>query len=148
MTRARAAAGVLFFDAAVRVLLVKPTYKTGWDIPGGYLHPGETPTQCAVREVAEELGFTPGLGPLLVVDWAPNPGEGDKVLFVFDGGVLCPEDQDAIRCDGVEIGAWRFHAAPEIDGALIPRLARRVLAAIEQRGRPGVAYLEHGKRPD
>ena len=29
------AAGVLCHDAAERVLLVKPTYKDGWEIPGG-----------------------------------------------------------------------------------------------------------------
>lgn len=30
----RVAAGALSVDAAGRVLLVKPTYKRGWDIPG------------------------------------------------------------------------------------------------------------------
>jgi len=35
MATPRVAAGVLFRDAQGRVLLVKPTYKDGWDIPGG-----------------------------------------------------------------------------------------------------------------
>ena len=39
----RVGAGVLFRDGAGRVLLVKPTYKNGWEIPGGYVERGESP---------------------------------------------------------------------------------------------------------
>ena len=86
----RVAAGVLFRDGAGRVLLVKPTYKQGWDIPGGYVEPGESPKQAALRELREELGISPAIGRLLIVDWAPHPNEGDKLLFIFDGGHLEP----------------------------------------------------------
>ena len=88
MARPRVAAGVLVHDDQGRILMVKPTYKDGWDIPGGYVEPDESPAQAAERELAEELNLRRTPGRLLVVDWAPHPAEGDKLLFVFDGGTL------------------------------------------------------------
>ncbi|MEV1006317.1 NUDIX domain-containing protein [Streptomyces sp. NPDC049881] len=144
VARPRVAAGVLFFDEAGRVLLVKPTYKDGWEIPGGYLRPGETPSEAAAREVEEELAIKPPLGPLLVADWAPHAGEGDKLLFVFDGGRLDRAERAAVTPDGVEISAWAYHDRDQLEHLLIPRLARRVLAALDHRGEGGTRYLEHG----
>ena len=36
----------------------KPTimYPNRWVLPGGYVEEGETPMQCIIREIAEELG--------------------------------------------------------------------------------------------
>ena len=146
MAQARAAAGVLFFDEDGRVLLVRPTYKPGWDIPGGYLHPGESPTQAAAREVSEELGIKPPIGRMLVVDWAPHPNEGDKILFVLDGGQLTPEHIAQIKLDPVEIAEHAYHDPGLIGQLLIPRLARRIMAAIDARDASHTAYLEHGSR--
>ncbi|MYZ37118.1 MULTISPECIES: NUDIX hydrolase [unclassified Streptomyces] len=144
VARPRTAAGVLFFDEAGRVLLVRPTYKPGWEIPGGYLHPGETPSEGAAREVKEEIGITPPIGRLLVADWAPHPTEGDKLLFVFDGGILPADERARIVLDGVEVDQFAFHQAHQIDGLLIPRLARRVHTALGARARSATAYLENG----
>jgi 8-oxo-dGTP diphosphatase len=145
MALARAASGVLFFDKTGRVLLVRPTYKPGWDIPGGYLHPGETPSEAAAREVSEELGIKPPIGRLLVADWAPHPDEGDKILFVFDGGQLAPEYVAQIQLEAAEIAEYAFHDPDLIGQLLIPRLARRILATLDVRTAAQTIYLEHGK---
>ena len=51
-------AGALIFDRAGRLLIVKPTYKSGWTIPGGIMEAnGETPWQACRREVAGECGI-------------------------------------------------------------------------------------------
>ena len=144
----RAAAGVLYFDGPERVLLVHPTYKEGWDLPGGYLMPGETPTSALRRELLEELGTPLPVGALLVVDWAPTDREGDKILFVFDGGELTADQLAAIRVDELEIDRFAYHHVSELDTLLIPRLARRVHAAVEAKAKGETIYLEHGARRD
>jgi ADP-ribose pyrophosphatase YjhB (NUDIX family) len=70
-TAPKVAAGVLFIDEQERVMLVRPTYKDYWDIPGGYVEAGESPLQACIREVAEELGLQVKITRLLTVDWAP-----------------------------------------------------------------------------
>lgn len=145
VARPRVAAGALFFDESGRVLLLQPSYKPGWEIPGGYVRAGETPYQAAVREVEEELGIAPPLGSLLAVDWAPHPVEGEKVLFVFDGGALGREYTERIAPDPGEVSGYAFWslAEVEVERLLIPRLERRVLAAASARSVGAAVYLEH-----
>jgi 8-oxo-dGTP diphosphatase len=147
MARPRVAAGALFFDAEDRVLLVKPTYKEGWEIPGGYVEPGETPLEACRREVNEELGLEVAIGDLLVVDWAPSEHEGDKVLFVFDGGMLSSRDAHSIVLPADEIAEFGFVAAQALPTLLIARLARRVERAMDARRSNVPSYLEAGAYP-
>ena len=51
------AAGALFVDERGRVMLVEPTYKPMWEIPGGVIESGETPSAACAREIDEELVF-------------------------------------------------------------------------------------------
>ncbi|MFC5182838.1 NUDIX domain-containing protein [Actinomadura harenae] len=141
----RAAAGVLFFDQEGDVLLVVPSYKDYRDIPGGYIERGETPREAAVREVREELGIAPPIGRLLVTDWAPHQNEGDKVLFVFDGGTLTPEQLGAVRLDPAEVVAYEFHDVAQVHELTIARLARRIVHGHEARADGSTRYLEHGQ---
>ncbi|KOX01112.1 NUDIX hydrolase [Streptomyces sp. NRRL B-1140] len=147
MAHPRMAAGALFFDAAGRVLLVEPTYKDHWEIPGGYVEAGESPLHTAVREIQEELGITPPLGRLLAVDWAPNEAEGDKVLFLFDGGQLGQDDLARISLQPEELKKFAFFTPDQISEHTIPRLARRVIAATAARDTASPVYLEHGQTP-
>lgn len=141
---ARSAAGALLFDDQGRLLLVEPTYKDYWDIPGGYLEPGETPTEACAREITEELGLEIEPGRLLVIDWAPHPKDGDKALFVFDGGLLNSDDIAAIKLPPDELASFAFLPVQDASQRLIPRLARRVEAAARGRASGITMYLEHG----
>jgi 8-oxo-dGTP diphosphatase len=137
----RVAAGVLFRDDRDRVLLVKPTYKDGWEIPGGYVEHGESPLSAAIREVQEELGASLEVGDLLVLDWAPHPAEGDKLLIIFSGRRLSDPELSALRLKTTEISEARFFAVDELPTLMPDRLARRVAEAAR---RHSAAYLEHG----
>ncbi|WP_369247279.1 hypothetical protein [Streptomyces sp. R41] len=78
---------------------------------------------------------------------APNGAEGDKVLYLFDGGELSPETVEGIHLQADELKAVRFVPPHEIADRTIPRLTRRILAAIEARVESAPVYLEHGQAP-
>jgi len=136
----RVAAGALFFDEHGRVLLVHPTYKDTWDIPGGYVERGESPAAACRRELIEELGLDRKPHRLLAVDWAPSDNEGDKLLFLFDCGQL-GTDVDRIQLDGRELDRWIWAEVSELDEYVIERIAKRVRATLSANES---AYLEHG----
>jgi 8-oxo-dGTP diphosphatase len=140
----RVAAGAIVRIAEERILLVRPTYKDGWDIPGGYVEPGESPNEACARELKEEIGLDRELGPLLVVDWAPHPDEGDKLLFVFDGGVMTQTEAAALVPDGKEIAEVRFHEEHELDDLMPARLSRRLHLALNATRTKQTIYAEHG----
>jgi hypothetical protein len=85
---------------------------------------------------------------LLVADWAPaeGEGEGDKILFLFDGGALARDEFDAICLDAVELVGYQFYDIAQIHNLTIGRLARRLV-----HGHAGcldgtTRYLENGER--
>lgn len=144
-TRAAAAAGALFTDDAGRIMLVRPTYKDYWDIPGGYVEPGETPYECCVREVAEELGIRPAIGGLLTADWAPSDIDGDKILFIFDGGQLSHEQHAAITLQADELSEYRYVDVHNLESVTMPRLVRRLTVAHYAHTEQHTTYTEHGQ---
>jgi 8-oxo-dGTP diphosphatase len=147
MATPRVAAGALIRDEGGKVLLVRPTYKAGWDIPGGYVEPGESPAMACARELVEELGWDRHLGRLLVVDWAPHPDEGDKLLFIFDGGILPGTDVDQLMPDGQEISEVQFHPVQGLPLVTPARLSRRLALAVAAVRAGRTVYAEHGYDP-
>ncbi|NKY56943.1 NUDIX domain-containing protein [Nocardia flavorosea] len=141
--RARLAAGALFVRGN-DILLVHKIYGNGWDIPGGYVEPGETPSAACRREVREELGFDRTPGRLLVHDWAPSSGEGDKILYVFDGGELGAA-AESIVLQEAELDRWEWVDIGVVDDFVVPRLVRRLRRAHAARSSGTPVYLEHGE---
>ncbi|MGI9502273.1 MAG: NUDIX domain-containing protein, partial [Geminicoccaceae bacterium] len=103
----RMATCVLFFDEGDRLLVVKPTYRKDWLLPGGTVERDESPWDGARREVLEEIGLEVGQLHLAAVDWrGPDDDVDESMHFAFYGGVLTPDHQAAIRPDGIEIADY------------------------------------------
>lgn len=60
------AGGGVVYETRRRQLYVVLIYRKGvWDLPKGKREPGESPEECAIREVGEEIHITPSVkGPL------------------------------------------------------------------------------------
>ncbi|MEU2280889.1 NUDIX domain-containing protein [Streptomyces sp. NPDC013178] len=140
------AAGVLLFDEHDRVLLVDPTYKPGWEFPGGVVEPGEAPARAGMREVEEETGVRLEDVPrLLVVDWErPKPPGYGGLRLLFDGGRLDSEAAAGVLLPGPELRAWRFVTEEEAAHLLPPVRYERLRWALRARERGAALYLEAG----
>ena len=123
----RVIAHVLFRDDQGRALLLKTSYKTDWELPGGIVEPGEPPRVGAEREVAEELSFPVSLTTPALVDWLPPYlGWSDAIEFIYDAGVLTPEQIGRLQIDGQEIVETHWVSEAELDERVTPLSARRI----------------------
>lgn len=137
---------MLLFDEQDRVLLVDPTYKAGWEFPGGVVEPGEAPARAGMREVTEETGITLDDVPaLLVVDWeSPVPPGFGGLRLLFDGGRLDTAAAQRLLLPGPELRDWRFVTEREAADLLPPVRYERLCWALRARERGAALYLEAG----
>jgi ADP-ribose pyrophosphatase YjhB (NUDIX family) len=138
-------AGALIYDQAGRLLILKPTYKTGWTIPGGVMEAdGETPWDACRREVREECAIDVRGGRLACVDFRPGrPGQTGGVRFLFDCGTADDAALAAITVQPEEVAGYRLVPPDEALALLRAPIRRRVRAATRHRR---CVYLENGRR--
>ena len=87
----------------------KPKAYGLWNLPAGYVDPGETATQAAVREVHEETGYVVILDsetPILEV-YKP---ENERHFIVYKGVIT----GGTFKVDGVEILDAQWYTYQEI----------------------------------
>ena len=137
-------AGALIFDSTGRLVILKPTYKTGWTIPGGVMEAdGETPWDACRREVREECGIEVRAGRLACTDFRPaRPGRPGGIRYLFDCGQADDAALAAITLQPEEIAEYRLAPLDTALPLLRPAIRRRVLAATRRRR---FVYLENGR---
>lgn len=129
--RKRIAAGALLLNREQRVLLVNPTYKPQWEIPGGMVEADESPLAACRREVLEEIGLAIIPGPLLSIGYLRDRGRGDALRFVFWGGVLDEIAISQLRLPAEELSEYRFVTLAEAGQLLLPTLHAQVAQALQ-----------------
>jgi 8-oxo-dGTP pyrophosphatase MutT (NUDIX family) len=143
------ASGVLFFNTAGELLIVKPNYKEEWIIPGGVIEAFESPKATCVREVKEELGIQVEIGRLLCFDFMIKdmPGTTDQrenIQLIFDGGVLTEAQIASIRLQIEELSAYQFVSPARALQLLTPGLIKRLPLTLDALRDGSCAYLEQG----
>ncbi len=103
-----------------------------WEAPAGTVEPGESPEECARRELAEEAGYRAGrlepLGEILA-----DPGLTDDRLFLFVARDLVPVPRHPDPDEQIDVRiaplaeAWRMIETGEIvdAGTLVALLRLR-----------------------
>jgi 8-oxo-dGTP diphosphatase len=116
-------------DADGRVLLAqRPEGKqlAGlWEFPGGKVEPGETPEQCIIRELHEEIGIEtdiPCLAPLTFASHSYDDFHLLMPLFICRRfrGIAQPREGQALKW--VRPKQMRDYPMPPADAPLIPFL--------------------------
>ncbi|WP_326771273.1 NUDIX hydrolase [Streptomyces sp. NBC_01445] len=144
--RKRVAADVLLRDTAGRVLLVNPTYKPGWDLPGGMAEANEPPEDAVGRELIEELGLRITVHGLLVVDWvAPHGPWDDQIAFIFNGGTLAQDQTDRLTPQDDELAEAAFFTPDAARRQLSDRIRPRFTAALDAIADRHARYLRNGE---
>jgi 8-oxo-dGTP diphosphatase len=145
LPRIPASAGALVWDRTGRLLILKPTYKSGWTIPGGVVEAdGESPWEACQRETREECGLDVRRGRLVCVDFLrPRPGRAGGMRFLFDCGTFKPRALAGIVLQEEEISAYRLARVDQALRLLSGPVRRRVAAAVRKPGR--TSYLEDGR---
>jgi mutator protein MutT len=111
-----------------RVVLLK-NERDEWELPGGKLELGETPEQCIVREIEEELGLRTTTGPLLDT-WVYHIREGIDVLICTFGCYPHPFAEITHSPEHKAVGAFTIE---EVTGLRMPDGYKQSIAAWARR---------------
>jgi len=112
--RKRVSAKAVIRNDLGQVLLVNPSYKEYWDLPGGMAEANESPRTAVERELREELGASIEAGRLLVLDWVDAHGPwDDQLIFVFDGQTLSSEKVEELAISDDELTGFGFFSSAE-----------------------------------
>ncbi|MFH1433575.1 MAG: NUDIX hydrolase [Candidatus Uhrbacteria bacterium] len=147
LPKKRLASGVLLFNDADQLLIVKPSYKNHWSIPGGIVDLDESPTECVVRECNEEVGISIRSPRLVCVDYRSADVErNEHINFVYLADQLIDSDIDSIEIDGDEIIEYKFVFMPDALKQISPRIVRLINSTGIDNKTKQVYYLENGEK--
>ena len=123
---------VVLTDVAGRVLMVRKRGTDSFLNPGGKPEPGETPEQCAVRELREELGLELDPEELLPLGRHRAAAANETDTVVRADVFRAPESLDRLPVPRSEIEEARFvdPASPEPGWA--PLFTERILPLLNR----------------
>lgn len=106
-----------------------------WELPGGKLDLGESPEECVVREIEEELNVHAHVGPILDT-WVYTIRE-DRIVLIVTYGVVV-ETLEGMRCSHEHKEARVFNLE-DVDALNMPENYKKSIASYAKRLETGVS---------
>lgn len=143
LPKKRMGAGALFLNDKDEILIVKPSYKDHWSVPGGVVDENESPRQACIREVKEELGLDINTPEFLCVEYIPKIAEkSENLQFLFFGGRLSSNQINAIKLPPDEITGYKFMGINEALVLLNEKAGKRIQQCVVALENKTGLYLE------
>ncbi len=141
LPKKRVGSGALFLNEQNEILLLQPTYKDTYEIPGGVVEENESPIEACQREIKEELGLDIVITKPLVIEYQKQEYD-DCFMFIFEGGILTQEQINQIQLPLEEIKSFGFYPLTEVKKLTAQRLYNRIKSAFNAIKEKRTIYLE------
>lgn len=148
LPKKRMGAGIMLFNKNNEILIVKPSYKDHWSVPGGSVEENESPKEACIREIREEINIAIDDPKFLCIAYYSNesePTKGESLQFMFYGGVLKDDQISNIRLADGEISEYKFFKTDEALPLFNKKSQYWVLKSLEAIKNNSAIYLENGK---
>lgn len=127
---------VLVFDEQHHLLLQHRTDDNTWDLPGGYMEPGESTEETARREVREETGLEIGEMRLFKVfagkEFFFECPNGDQVYAVSP--IYVTNDvRGNLQADGAEGSEVKYFSIYDLPDGILPNVRRIIESFLRSR---------------
>lgn len=116
--------GIVYFNHANEILLVKPTYTEHWGFLGGVIEADEFPLAGLKREIEEEIGVLPPNSFTLRCVDATHNGYSQSIQLLFDGGTIDNEVVQQMILQTEELEGVAFFNLSDAYSRLGPRRSR------------------------
>jgi hypothetical protein len=137
---------VIFRDEHGRVLILKPSYRENWILPGGKVADNESPIKAARLAVKESLGFDfDGRRLVLLgVEYvAAMDSRPEMMVFMFEGGTLSENQISCIKLSDKSLD-FRCVYLSEAKGLLTDRTIRKINICLNDP--ESCHYFENGNK--
>ncbi|HKJ28219.1 MAG TPA: NUDIX hydrolase [Anaerolineales bacterium] len=148
-------AGALIFYQN-NLLILKPSYRDYWLLPGGGLLEGESPRDACIREIREEISLHVTLAQLLCIDFLPigltitglnstRTLKNEELTFLFLAESLTNLQKTQLCVDGKEIVSHQFVSLDEAKSHFPSYMVKRLPHCLNAIKDQTTYYLENGE---